>query len=1453
MSSAFPLLANDDDDTSVDFNLNTSISQAIDLNTSISQVIEPTETMPTVSAISENSRYQSIPVIRYRKTMMIHRMRSRNSTSVCVWSILSRLLVLHLLLMPLGKQIVVSSQKLRPWHQAPHNPFAHGKPSARGGHVMVGCPDGALYLFGGKSCENLRSGFSYDCGNDAGTQPSNELFKLDLTLGQWSAITSSGPSPSARWDHSMVASGADIFLFGGFTGFSGGSESNEFWQFSISTMKWNQLGGQPDGESRLPTELQPAGRSGHAMASMKGDIFIHGGTLGGRPYSDEFWQYSNSTKTWKRLDSDSGVLGTPPRGRAYHDMVAMGSKILLYGGYDYNHYFEFLAGLWQFTASPTMQWTRLTSPSLNPGARAGIAMVAVENRIFLHGGYDNYFGFEKQDMWSLSFDDASSGFGFSCTQVTSPGARARGSRSMSVVGSDIVVHGVKSKSDPAPADEIWRVSTAAVESAASWAQLDKTTSYGVSHTPIGRQQQAMVAVDSEIFLFGGRLSPRVNEENEYFDSNGLWKMSSLSWDWTALDATVQGTSPSARFGHAMASVENKIFVFGGDTSLTGNELSNEMFEFSTQTSQWTIIDTVMGSPPSPRMYSAMAAVGSVIFVHGGQTASGSSVNEMLRFSTQTPQEWETIDGDSVGGPAPSARRLHTMVSVDGQLLLYGGNIGGGDECSNELWQFLPSSQRWNLLHSNSDVHGIPLKGLAGHAAAVVHGDMFIWGGMDSSSVISDELRRFSRIKEEWTIIGGKSGSDAIPGAPDAAEFVSMTAIGEKLYIFGGKSSCCWGDTMYVRNTGLTLEFPRNISAFTAVFDDDMILVTDNEWDWQLDVCSQAFLPCSLAFSGGNASEALMRRRSASSIRCSADSGCTNVSFSRVRVVCDPGLPGNQLQSVLGPLQLMGEGAEMNIRNVSFTDCVSIEDGGSIRAYSGAKLDISGSDFQRSYSLGNGGAVAIVGADATMSATSFENCSATLDGGAVWVSHSVRNYPLTPRTSIIHLSSCEINHNKAGTGGGVVILGNSAADMHDTNFRGNTAAVGAGVAILDKSSVTIRGARFIANTAVMSGGAVALKDQSGATILDSSFTDNQAHSGGAASMDSQSSAIVKTSHFEKNTASGQGGALTVAGRSSIAISDCNLTRNEAVQTGGAVAGAGSTAIVEASSFTGNTANGLGGGGLYMSECSVDLQANVFTRNTAPGGGGGAVLWDGGIALRVLSCDRGWFIAGEYCAPCAPGSWKDNVEAARCTVCGVGKYSKEEGATEEETCVVCPAGKYQNATGSSDCKPCPAHSARRPGAPHACATRVRVAPPALTFRTGCWILHISDPMRQFSRASFLLKTNSVRMEDTVHLGPCPKKDPLICTQMQMGLIPAWPAARVASPRRPEESALSAPPAPMRQPRGRSTVHPAPSASTRTPRGHQIARHAPHTPTRWPGAPRACATRATMAMASPNVKLV
>ena len=130
---------------------------------------------------------------------------------------------------------------------------------------------------------------------------------------------------------------------------------------------------------------------------------------------------------------------------------------------------------------------------------------------------------------------------------------------------------------------------------------------------------------------------------------------------------------------------------------------------------------------------------------------------------------------------------------------------------------------------------------------------------------------------------------------------------------------------------------------SRVYDGDVIQVTGyTDWHADVELCV-SLLPCSLTIAGDPSASSTIRRHTESRIVCETASGCTGVTMRHVSVACTSKV------SATGPLQISGAGAVVTIEGAAFSDCASLADGGSIRAYNGATVKISGTTFQRSSS------------------------------------------------------------------------------------------------------------------------------------------------------------------------------------------------------------------------------------------------------------------------------------------------------------------------------------------------------------------------------------------------------------------------------------------------------------------------------------------------------------------------
>ena len=365
-------------------------------------------------------------------------------------------------------------------------------------------------------------------------------------------------------------------------------------------------------------------------------------------------------------------------------------------------------------------------------------------------------------------------------------------------------------------------------------------------------------------------------------------------------------------------------------------------------------------------------------------------------------------------------------------------------------------------------------------------------------------------------------------------------------------------------------------------------------------------------------------------------------------------------------------AHTHTQDVKFEFCRSITEGGSIRASSKSTLRVMDCTFECSESRLDGGAVAIIGANAEVSTSSFRRCAAGGKGGALWAVGLQTYDVLEPWVlPVLHIhTECAFDKNSAvAMGGAVACIQQANCTMENSTFTDNKAAAAA--------------ASLLASGAVVSpqlGGAAAIDRSSFGNISGCHFTQNSADLGGAMSISEASNATVAACRFSGNTATdedgeGSGGALIATSQSTVSVQNSHFVRN--------------------------SAQGLGGGAMSVSciACpsgavtDVSLFANTFEGNSAPKGGGGAVMWNNSAqSLRVRrACDPGHYAqqasdGRAYCTACPPGTYKETVTAKSCTPCEAGKFSNVARATSSSTCTPCQAGKFEENSRSTSCTSC-----------------------------------------------------------------------------------------------------------------------------------------------------------------------
>jgi N-acetylneuraminic acid mutarotase len=182
--------------------------------------------------------------------------------------------------------------------------------------------------------------------------------------------------------------------------------------------------------------------------------------------------------------------------------------------------------------------------------------------------------------------------------------------------------------------------------------------------PDGREGHAMATLGSKVVLFGGAGGAGA--------PHGL--ADTWEWDGTAwAQRTVAG--PGARQGHAMATLGSKVVLFGGAASVPNAPPTYLGDTWEWDGARWTA-RSVVG--PSGRDGHAMASLDGKVVLFGGWDG---------RSLGSDTWEWDGNVWTQRHVAGPRGRELHSMATVHSKVVLFGGTSGNPDLLQTDTWEW----------------------------------------------------------------------------------------------------------------------------------------------------------------------------------------------------------------------------------------------------------------------------------------------------------------------------------------------------------------------------------------------------------------------------------------------------------------------------------------------------------------------------------------------------------------------------------------------------------------------------------------------------------------------------------------------------------------------------------------------------------------------------------------------
>eukprot|EP01038_Epipyxis_sp_PR26KG_P005447 gene5447-7540_t len=270
--------------------------------------------------------------------------------------------------------------------------FYENNPRPRACHTLSVLGTNA-FLFGGMTDMGVDD--ANDENFDLCTQPSNDMFKLDLTNKAnliWNRVNPVGNTiPLARWKHTAtVFDNTSILIFGGFH--TPDHRLNDVWVYDAISGAWNQPNSRHNQEASVACQLAnlewanvPSPRAAHS-ATLIGDLVYIFGGYGGLGYSrrdlDDLYTLNIYTWVWTKVNAK----GVPPEKRSGHQACAIEKKIYIFGGSSSSTQFQDMYVL-DTECDPPI-WSKLNSSlSVPTWNQAACSVIAIPTwKIFSFGG-----------------------------------------------------------------------------------------------------------------------------------------------------------------------------------------------------------------------------------------------------------------------------------------------------------------------------------------------------------------------------------------------------------------------------------------------------------------------------------------------------------------------------------------------------------------------------------------------------------------------------------------------------------------------------------------------------------------------------------------------------------------------------------------------------------------------------------------------------------------------------------------------------------------------------------------------------------------------------------------------------------------------------------------------------------------------------------------------------------
>lgn len=246
--------------------------------------------------------------------------------------------------------------------------------------------------------------------------------------------------------------------------------------------------------------------------------------------------------------------------------------------------------------------------------------------------------------------------------------------------------------------------------------------------------------------------------------------------WLAMNNT---GAPDARRNHSAVWTGTSMIVWGGQSD---SNLLNTGAIYSPLTDSWTT--TTTAGAPTARYRHTAVWVGSNMIVWGGLGDEGSGLT-----SLDSGGQYDPVNNSWFGVPqdpnTPVGRSDHTAVSTGSKMIVWGGNVLGGDATYGTGGIFDPNDGIAGSWTPTDPSPSAP-KGRSLHTAVWTGSEMIIWGGYVTGLSDENSGGSYDPSTNLWIPM-------TTTNAPAARQDHTAVWTGSKMIVWGGFSGLYFSD------------------------------------------------------------------------------------------------------------------------------------------------------------------------------------------------------------------------------------------------------------------------------------------------------------------------------------------------------------------------------------------------------------------------------------------------------------------------------------------------------------------------------------------------------------------------------------------------------------------------------------------------------------------------------------